>query len=466
MRTLVIAGSPKGEVSVTRQYVRYLEERFPQHAWSVVDVASRIHKLERDPETFDAVIAEVRAADVVLWACPVYVLLVPAGLKRFIELVHERGAGSAFAGKYAASLTTSIHFHDNCAHDYLRAVSEDLGIRFAGSHSPEMYDLQKKRGAEQLIGFWTQVLRCSEQQLATPTRFASLPRQEFAYTPSPCSQPARNHGLRTVILHDSDEAESRLSVMVRRLGQSFGGPVEKINLRELSIKGNCLGCLRCANANHCAYEGKDGFIDFYNSVLKQADLLIFAGSVVDRHLSSRWRQFFERGFFNTHTPSFAGKQLAFVIAGPLSHLANLREVLAGYTQWQEANLVDIVSDEVHASAELDTQLDALAQRMIAAAHDGYVQTFDFVGVGGRKVFRDHIFGPLRFVFPADHRYYARSGFYDFPTRNWPMRVLNRVLLLLFQIPAVRRAFDKRMKEATIMPLVRIHASPDPQGDSR
>jgi NAD(P)H-dependent FMN reductase len=68
MKALVMAGSPKGEVSVTRQYIRYLEERFPQHAWSVVDVASRIHKLERDHEAFDAVVVEVRAADVVLWA--------------------------------------------------------------------------------------------------------------------------------------------------------------------------------------------------------------------------------------------------------------------------------------------------------------------------------------------------------------------------------------------------------------
>lgn len=458
MNILVIAGSPKGEVSVTRQYVRTLEARFPEHAWSTADVAIRSSSLERDRAAFDAVIEQVRAADVVLWACPVYVLLVPAGLKRFIELVHERGAGEAFQGTYAASLTTSIHFHDNCASDYLRAVSEDLGMSFVASFSPEMYDLTRPGGVELLVSFWRQVLRGAEQRLGVPRWHPPLERRDWRYEPGPVPGQVAVGDRRIVILHDAQDGPSNLRTMVARMADRFGGSVETINLRDQRILGNCLGCLRCASGNHCAYEGKDDFIGMYRSLM-EADLLVFAGTVTDRHLSARWRQFFERGFFNTHQPSFPGKQVAFLVAGPLGQMANLREVLTGYAQWQEANLVDILSDECGDSNSLDGQLDALATRMAAAAEDGYVRPRDFQGIGGRLIFRDHIFGPLRPVFAADHRYYARTGFYDFPTRRWGERVFHQALLLAFRFRGLRRAFDRHVATGMLRPFARLQALP-------
>jgi multimeric flavodoxin WrbA len=455
MNILVLAGSPKGEVSVTRQYVRALENRFPEHAWSTADVAIRSRQLERDRDAFDAVIAQVRSADVVLWACPVYVLLVPAGVKRFIELVHERGAIGAFQGKYAASLTTSIHFHDNCAHDYLRAVSEDLGMSFVASFSPEMHDLTKPDGMGLLISFWRQVLRNAEQRLAVPRYHLPLERLDWRYEPGPVPDKVAVGNCRIVILHDALEEQSNLRAMVGRLADRFGGSVETINLRELRILGNCLGCLQCGSENHCAYEGKDDFIEMYTRSLKEADLLVFAGTVTDRHLSARWRQFFERSFFNTHQPSFVGKQLAFLVSGPLGQLANLREILVGYAQWQEANLVDVLSDECRDPCSLDAQIDALATRMIGAAEDGYVRPYDFQGIGGRLLFRDHIFGHLRPVFAADHRYYARTGFYNFPTWKWGERIFNQALLVAFRFRRIRRVFDRHVIIGMLRPFARL-----------
>lgn len=449
MRIVVIAGSPKGETSVTLQYVRYLEKSFSSHEWVIEHVASRIPKLERNRAAFDAVIDQVRSADLVLWAFPLYVLLVPAGYKRFIELIAERRAQGAFAGKYAASLSTSIHFHDNCAHDYVRAVSEDLGMRFVGSHSPEMHDLEKEKGQRQLLDFGGGVLDVVQARLAVPRTFAPLASHEFAYESATDAAAVDATGLRVVILHDARKADVNLHAMVERVRRSMRGQVQVHNLWDVEIKGNCLGCLRCARSYRCAWQGKDGFIDFYDRVLRPADVLVFAGTVVDRHLSSRWRQFFDRAFFNTHTPSFAGKQLGFLVSGPLSQMANLREVLTGYTQWQEANLVGLVSDEVGSAGALDELLTAFAHRAVAAARAGTVQPFDFHGVGGAKIFRDHIYGPLRCVFRADHRYYARTGFYDFPTWNWRERLLNALWAILFLIPAVRREFDNKMRHNMI-----------------
>ena len=45
-----------------------------------------------------------------------------------------------------------------------------------------------------------------------------------------------------------------------------------------------------------------GYIEFYNAKVRQADILVFAGAIRDRYLSSTWKTFFDRSFFNTHTP--------------------------------------------------------------------------------------------------------------------------------------------------------------------
>src|SRR3990170_4964559 len=130
MNILVLNGSPKGELSVTLQYVAYLQKKFAKHTFKIEHIAQRIKRLERDKAAFDAILADVRAADLVLWATPVYYFLVPGQVKRFIELVNERGAVEAFAGRFAAVITTSIHFFDHIAHNYLTGICEDWGMHF------------------------------------------------------------------------------------------------------------------------------------------------------------------------------------------------------------------------------------------------------------------------------------------------------------------------------------------------
>ena len=88
-----------------------------------------------------------------------------------------------------------------------------------------------------------------------------------------------------------------------------------------------------------------------------ADILILAGSVQDRYLSSRWKVFFDRGFFMNHVPVFAGKQIGWLVSGPLMQLANLRQILEGHIECQQANLAGIVTDECGSSEELDRLLD-------------------------------------------------------------------------------------------------------------
>ncbi|MFP4484205.1 MAG: hypothetical protein ACLFO1_05065 [Spirochaetaceae bacterium] len=46
--------------------------------------------------------------------------------KRYIELLFERGGHEHLAGRYAASLSTSIHFYDHTAHTCIRAVGRPV----------------------------------------------------------------------------------------------------------------------------------------------------------------------------------------------------------------------------------------------------------------------------------------------------------------------------------------------------
>ncbi len=110
------------------------------------------------------------------------------------------------------------------------------------------------------------------------------------------------------------------------------------------VNGTCLGCIQCGYDNECVYEGKDNYIDFYNTKVKSADILVWAGTIKDRYLSAIWKTFFDRSFFNGHTPSLIGKQIAFIISGPLSQVPNLRQILEAYVEIQHANLVDFITD--------------------------------------------------------------------------------------------------------------------------
>jgi len=78
MKIVVLGGSPKGAISVTMQYVNYIQKVFPSHEYEVIQISSRIKKLERDMQAFREAIEQVRSADLVIWAFPLYVLLVPS----------------------------------------------------------------------------------------------------------------------------------------------------------------------------------------------------------------------------------------------------------------------------------------------------------------------------------------------------------------------------------------------------
>lgn len=437
------------------QYVHFIQKVFPQHELEIIHVAQRIKKIERDEQVFQEIIDQVRNSDGVLWAFPLYVFLVHAHYKRFIELIEERGVQDAFENKYTATLSTSIHFCDHTAHNYMHAICDDLNMRYAGAFSADMRDLLEEGGPEKLTLFAEGFFDAIENEVPTAQSFRPLVHGNLIYTPGPAQGQVNVGAKKIVIVTDAKPEQVNLVQMTERFKGAFSHLVETINLHELDIKGSCLGCLQCGYDNQCAYTGKDEYIDFYNTKLKPADIIVFAGAIHDRYLSSRWKMFFDRMFFNTHTPSLTGKQFGFIISGPFSQIPNLRQVMEAYVQFQCSNLVGFVTDEADNSAQVDRLLQDLAARLVRFADNGYIQPQTFLGVGGMKVFRDDVWGRLRIVFQADHRAYKQMGVYDFPQSDFRTRALNAMVYPLFKISKIREGFNSQIKEGMIRPYQKV-----------
>jgi multimeric flavodoxin WrbA len=455
MKITVLNGSPKGMTSITMQYVHYIQKEYPEHEFKIINISQRLKKIENDKRTFQEILTEIQASDGILWASPVYFFLVPANYKRFIELISERNVEGIFQDKYTAFLSTSIHFFDHTAHNYIHAVCDDLEMRYVGSFSADMADLQEPKERERLRLFAEYFFDAIEREIPTPKSHMPVIQRDFDYIPSEASSKTDVGGRKIVVVTDSQIHQTNLIKMIERFKASFSGEVELINLRDLDIKGSCLGCIQCGYDNQCAYEDKDDYVDFYNTKLKTADILIWAGTIQDRYLSSRWKMFFDRSFFNGHAPSLIGKQIGFIISGPLSQVPNLRQVLEACVEIQHANLAGFVTDEYGDGVDIDNLLQSLAERVILYADSGYIKPSTFLGVGGTKVFRDEIWGRLRFPFRADYLAYKELGVFDFPQKNYKTRIQIAIMSLLSKSSAFRREVNKRMKAEMIKPLQEV-----------
>lgn len=462
MKIVVLNGSPKGISSVTMQYVLYLSKRFPQHYFSILHVCQDLKKIEAEGAAFRRVIDEVASADGVLWAFPLYVMLVHSSYKRFIELIAERNAAAAFREKYAAVLSTSIRFYDHTAHNYLNAVCDDLGMRYVGGYSADMQDLLEEKERDRLALFARSFFDAIERRAPAPRNFDPLQPVRLDYRPGTPLSKVDFGARRVVVLTDARDEDANLRHMIERLQAGIMSRVEVINLNRVQIRGACLGCLQCAMENRCVFRDADDIHALYTERLMPADVLVFAGTIRDRYLSAQWKLFFDRGFFNNHVPMFPGKQIGLLVSGPLRQIANLRQMLEGYVALQPANLAGIVTDECANSAQVDGLIDGLARQLADGAAVGYIGPRNFLAVGAAKLFRDVVWKDLRVFFPCDHRYYREHGLYDFPRRSLKRRLGDGLLSLLLKLPRFRREFQRRIKTEMIKPLEKVVAATQPE----
>lgn len=456
MKITVLNGSPKGELSVTIQYVNFIQKKFPEHEFEVFHVAKYIKKLEKDHEYFGTIIDEINSSDGVLWAFGLWVLAVSAQYMRFIELISERSVKDVFNNRYAAALSTSIHYFDHIAHNYIRSVIEDLGMKYADGISLDIIDINKEDQRNNLIIFADNFFNTIQYKYSTSRLFKPLTYSSFDYKLSPVKNKLNSNNKKIIVLKDAPDSNSNLDKMVNRFIKSFNpeDSVVVVQLDDIDMKGGCLGCMRCGYDYNCQY--KDGFSDFYNNQVRASEIIVFAGLVRGRFLSSKWKTFYDRAFFWNHTPSLVEKQIGYIISGPLSQTPNLIQYLeASSSARQDSNHVDIITDESEDSLEIDNLLQNFAERLLRFSDQGYLKPKNFLGVGGHKIFRDEIWGRLRMIWQADHRYFKKHGKYDFPQKKYSVRLVMAMMLLLTKIPRFRKRFYSNLNKMPIKRMKRL-----------
>lgn len=453
MKIVVLNGSPKGKESITTQYVRFIRKHFPVHEYVFHSISARIKKIEKSEALFQEIVSDVDTADVVLWSTPVYTFFVPAQYMRFIELIHERERTAVFKRKPTAVITTSIHFYDHTAHRYMQAVCDDLDMNYLGFFSPEMDDILSAKGRNELLVFAGTMFDVIAAGYSSQAVYSPVPRRSFLFEPVQAEKKINRTGKNIVVVTDCADDDHNLKGMIQTFVDTFEDEVDVQNLRALAIDGGCTGCIQCGYDNTCMY--KDNFRQFYTSTVMTADILFYAAALKHRNLSSTFKMFFDRRFFMNHVPELKNKQIGVLASGNIHAMPYMYDFFQGAFEWQAANLTGIVTDTSGDSAEISRAIQQLAEKTVLYANTGYRTPSTFLGVGAGKIFRDDIWGKLRFVFQADHAYYKRHGLYNFPHKKYKTRLFNLIMMTLNRIPAFRKEFYKRVRREMCKPHQKI-----------
>jgi multimeric flavodoxin WrbA len=450
----------------------------------------------------------LRSADLLLFAYPVYTFLVPSQLHRFIELIKEHGVD--LSGKYATQLTTSKHFYDTTAHQFIEDNCDDLGLRYITGLSADMEDLLSKKGQTKALKFFRYVCWNMKHGLYEPARYASSSRDTVgagscsnglpAPQNTPTADPGSNglpdphdtatadpgsNGLpdtqdtaadpggsglpdtqdtaadpgsngspdpskRIVVITDlpADGSGTALADMIGRFRENVSCTCDVVNIREFPFKGGCLGCFHCAADGTCIY--KDGFDSYLRNNIQSSDAIVYAYTIRDHSMGSRFKMFDDRQFCNGHRTVTMGKPVGYLVEGDLANEPNLITLMEARAQVGGNFLAGIAVSGV----DMGREVNQLALRICYAADHAYNPPKNFYGVGGLKIFRDLIY-QMQGMMKEDHRFYKEHGFYDFPQKRKGTILGMYLVGAMMTNKKLRRKLGNKMTEGMLMPYKKI-----------
>lgn len=413
-KILVINGSPKGKYSITLHTALYLQKKFADCSFEFLHASQKIRSLEKD---FSVALKAIEEADLVMFAYPVYTFLVPAQLHRFVELLHESGCD--FKGKYAVQITTSKHFYDTTAHEFMRENLSDLGFNVLEGLSADMEDLPTEKGQTEAEKFFSYVLW-----------------QMDGGSSSSCADPSG----RIALVADLEEGDMALKEKMDMFIGSVGCPVDVINIREFPFKGSCLGCFNCAGDGECIYQ--DGFTDLLRNNIHKHDAIVYAFRIVNHSMGSRFKMYDDRQFCNGHRTVTMGTPFAYVIEGDIDAEPNLKKVLEARAQ--------VGGNFLAGLACTPEQIRKMSAVLRYAMSERLVLPQNFLGVGGMKIFRDLIY-QMRGMMRADHKFFKSHGQYDFPQKKWSTSMKMYLVGWMMNNKKVRSRLGNKINEGMVAP---------------
>ena len=441
MEILVINGSPKGKHSVTLQTVNYLQILHPEHHFEVLYAGQTIKALEKD---FSPALAAIEKADVLLFSYPVYTFIAPSQLHRFVELLKE--AQPNLTRKYASQITTSKHFYDMTAHQYIQDNCADLGLRYIRGLSADMDDLTTKKGQQEAENFFRYLCWSVSEDIYESVPIPHVPSPSLPVTvPEPDGVEKSGD---VVIVADLQEDDKQLKAMIDRFRAKIPRKTRIVNIREYPFRGGCLGCFNCAVTGKCIYT--DRFDDYLRNKIQTADSIVYAFTIRDHSMGARFKMYDDRQFCNGHRTVTIGMSIGYLISGDLSCEQNLQTILEARAQVGSNFLAGIATD----TQDPDTTIDQLCAKLTYALEQKYLPPQNFYGIGGMKVFRDLIW-LMQGMMRADHKFYKAHGQYDFPQKQWPKMLAMYAVGALLASPKIKAKAGSAMTDGMLMPYQKI-----------
>ncbi len=446
MKILVINGSPKGKYSITLQTFKYLEKLHPEHKFSVLDAGQKIKAFEKD---FSAAKEAIENAELIIFSYPVYTFIAPCQLHRFIELMKENGVLTE--GKFVTQFSTSKHFYDITAHNYIRDNCFDMGMKYIRGLSADMDDLLSEKGQKEAREFFDFVIWNTENNF-----FGTAPEKSSAPKNIPVSVPDNSGEEKSgdvVIITDCEPENKQLESMINRFSAVFPRKTRVINIREYPFSGGCLGCFSCAVSGKCVY--KDGFDEFLRNEVQTGEAIVVAFSIKDHSMGAVFKMYDDRQFCNGHRTVTMGMPFGYLVSGNLSEEENLRMIIEARAQVGGNFLAGVATDET----DPDAEIDRLAKTLDYAIENEYVPPQNFYGIGGMKIFRDLIW-QMQGMMKADHKFYKSHGQYDFPQKKWPRMLAMYAVGAMIGNPKIKAKMGNRMNEGMLMPYKKLLESLD------
>ena len=447
MKIAVINGSPKGKYSITLQTVRYLERKYPDHEFVTLNAGQTIRALEKD---FSKAKELLSSSDAILFSYPVYTFLAPSQLHRFIELIKQDGVD--LTDKYATQITTSKHFYDVTAHKYVEENALDLNMRYIRGLSADMEDLLTEKGRTDAEKFFDRFLWSVKENVYEVKAETSERTQPVLATPFD-SNVEKKEDKDIVLITDCTDQTSSLQRMIDRFQAVFPYKTRVVNIAEYPLSGGCLGCFRCAVSEKCVY--KDGFDSFLREKIQTADAIVYAFTLTDHSMGSRFKMYDDRNFCNGHRTVTVGMPVGYLVSGNYSKEYNVRTVVEARSETGGNFLAGVATDE----RDTDGQIDSLCKSLCFSLETKHVAPQNFWGVGGMKIFRDLIY-QMRGMMKADHKFYKKQGIYDFPQKKKLTSMKMYLVGALLSNEKILAKMGNKMNEGMIAPYEKLFAKMD------
>ena len=443
MNILVLNGSPRGENSITLQTVRFWEILYPEHKFTVLHAGQKIRSFERD---FTEAAAAIEQAEILLFSYPVYTFIAPCQLHRFIELMKEHQVD--VHDKIATQLTTSKHFYDVTAHRYIQDNCQEMGMKYIRGLSADMEDLPTKKGQEEAKKFFEHFCWCVEQKQFEPCYLKNTsPKHVPISVPAGNSTPVDSQK-DVVIITDATPENTQIHAMISRFQKKLAFSSRVINIREYPLKGGCLGCFHCASDGTCIYT--DDFDSFLRDDIQKADAILYAFTISDHSMGSRFKMYDDRQFCNGHRTVTMGMPMGYLISGNYSEEMNLQMILEGRAQVGGNIFVGIATDEFTP----DTDIDRLAASLEYALAHMNTQPQNFYGVGGMKIFRDLIY-QMQGMMRADYKFFKAHGQFDFPQKRKGTILAMYLVGAMISNKKIKSKMGNKMTEGMLMPYKKV-----------